>query len=824
MKRTFIMFMVVLLVGTTCAQSLEGVSLPAMEKTASQVRAQMGTHPRLALSSRQRGIAHDPSIKKAARKIARTDAVPDTIVIVPESFEPEWYEETQDWYWGFIDQSMQYFVALDWYGSPNSPFGMVTFDMLTPDDSHITSYETFEQATFEGGGFSVRQVKISNNMSAIKIAGELLGSDGNIYVLSGQLETLTPQDTIPLDIPNATISLQDDTTLLLSGSTESASAKAVIHSKQLTGKYSSEEFDMEQVKVVVDGKTIDIWDIQANILANATYTDLVAELTVLSKDTTVYAFRLAQPVAIEDTVAVAINNMQIDDSWGEHSMYFLYGSTTGIAIEAVTSNLTPGTYTMEKGTLDLTLAVGGKIVEVLGGTLALEENMEGEISADVECLASDNKLYRLHMCWAVPTPTKTVVFDFTERAVANIDKNRDIFQMIGTNANASVAVGVQHWTPGRNMTITTESVLLDYTAVALFNGGDTIVNAVATVEGSMKVVKDTLWMNVEIICFDSVQYNVRMWYAVPTPTEIVELGEITDTKFVNAMATMGVYQVVGATADSTYTVAFCAEAPIDVEGAYENNGMFESNLRAQYTWVKEKATGKYLNVMKAKVTVTMDQTTGEIIAGGYYICDDEKQYNFTLKTQYERRHIAYDMQDTPIDAVFTIGTHDFAVDTEYLSEGAVILEAKGKKNADYLILQFLVNPEETDPETIISEGIYTIDDSYVAGTVTAGDFNGTSIYPSFFGQVTPQGISTKGLYFLVEGTVTVEKISAAHLHIVLDAVNSYDVAVKIDINTAADGIETIDAQRGEAVKFVKDGQLYIRRGAHTYSVLGRIIR
>ena len=821
MKRIFTMILMVVLVTTTSAQTLEGAPVPAPEKVATKARALMGTHPQLLLSQKRQAIAKKPSLRKTAKQLVSAETVPDTIIIVPESFEPEWYEETQDWYWGFIDQSMQYFVALDWYGTPKSPFGRVTFDMLDPDDSYIMG---FKQATFEGGGFSVRQVKISNNLSAIKIAGELSGSDGNIYVLSGQIETLTPQDTIPVDIPNASISLQD-TTLLLNGSTETASVKAVINTTKRTGKHSNDEFDMEQVEVMVDGKTIDIWDIQANILANTTYTDLVADLTVLTKDTIVYAFRLAQPVAIEDTVSVAINNMQIDDSWGEHSMYFLYGSTKGFAIEAVTTNLTPGTYTMEKGTLiSITLAVGGKIVEVLGGTLALEENLDGEKSADVECLAADNNLYRLHMCWAVPTPTKTVVFDFTERAVANINKDRDIFQMIGTNANASVAVGVQHWTPGRNMTITTESVLLDYTTVALFNGGDTIVNAVATVEGTMKVLKDTLWMNVEIICFDSVQYNVRMWYAVPTPTQTIDLGEITDTKFVNAMATMGVYQVVGATADSTYTVAFCAEAPIDVEGAYENNGMFESNLRAQYTWVKEKATGKYLNVMKAKVTVTMDQETGEIIAGGYYICDNEKQYNFTLKTQYERRHITYDMQDTPIDAVFTIGTHDFAVDTEYLSEGAVILEAKGKKNADYLILQFLVNPEETDPETIISEGIYTIDDSYVAGTVTAGDFNGTSIYPSFFGQVTPQGISTKGLYFLVEGTVTVEKVSAAHLHIVLDAVNSYDVAVKIDINTAADGIETIDAQRGEAVKFVKDGQLYIRRGAHTYSVLGRIIR
>ena len=818
------MLCAVLVVSATWAQSLEGVSLPAMEKTATKVRAQIGTHPQLTLSSRQQAIAQNQSVRKAARKMARTDVGPDTIIIVPESFEPEWYEETQDWYWGFIDHSMQYFVALDWYGTPNSPFGTVTVDMLDPDYSNITNYETFEQVTFEDGGFSVRQVKISKNLSAIKIAGELSGSDGNIYVLSGLFETLTPQDTIPVAIPNATISLNGDTALLLKGSTETASVKAVVHTKQLTGNYSSDEFDLEQVEVKVDGKTIDVWDIHANILANATYTDLVADLTVLSKDTTVYAFRLAQPVTIADTVSASINNMQIDDSWGEYGMYFLYGSTTGIAIEAVTSNLIPGTYSMAKGSLGLTLAVGGKIVEVLGGTLVLSENLNGDLAADVECLASDSNLYRLHMCWAVPTPTKTVVLEFPNRAVANIDKDRDIFQMIGTNADASVAVGVQHWVPGKDMTLTAENVMLDYTAVALYANGDTVVNAAADVKGNLKLVKDTLWMSVELVCFDSVQYNVRLWYAVPTPTEIIDLGEITDTKFVNAMATMGVYQLVGATADSTYTLAFCAEAPMDVEGEYENNGMFQSNLRAQYTWIKEKATGRYLSVMKAKVTVTMDQTTGEINAGGYYICDDEKQYNFTLKAQYERRHIAYDMQDTPLDLTFTSQTHAFTIDTEYLNEGAVLFEAIGKQNADYLILQFLLDPVEIDPKTAIYAGEYTIDDSYVAGTVTAGDFNGTSIYPSFFGKISSQGISTKGLYFLVEGTVTVEKLNNSDLHIVLEALNSYEVPVKIDINTATTDLDHAEAQPAETRKFLKNGQVFIQRGENIYSVLGNAVK
>ena len=174
------MILMVVLVTTTSAQTLEGAPVPAPEKVATKARALMGTHPQLLLSQKRQAIAKKPSLRKTAKQLVSAETVPDTIIIVPESFEPEWYEETQDWYWGFIDQSMQYFVALDWYGTPKSPFGRVTFDMLDPDDSYIMGFDTFEQATFEGGGFSVRQVKISNNLSAIKIAGELSGSDGNI--------------------------------------------------------------------------------------------------------------------------------------------------------------------------------------------------------------------------------------------------------------------------------------------------------------------------------------------------------------------------------------------------------------------------------------------------------------------------------------------------------------------------------------------------------------------------------------------------------------------------------------------------------------------
>ena len=179
------------------------------------------------------------------------------------------------------------------------------------------------------------------------------------------------------------------------------------------------------------------------------------------------------------------------------------------------------------------------------------------------------------------------------------------------------------------------------------------------------------------------------------------------------------------------------------------------------------------------------------------------------------------MPDTPVDATFTSEHYEFAISDEYLAQyGALDFYAQGIDNADYLALEFLINPDNADATTLLPAGVYEISDSYEEGTATAGDFDGMSVYPCFFGQLTPTGLSTTGMYFLVSGTITVEKVGEADLHIVVDAVNSYDVPVKIDVNTTATAINNVENDATKAVKFVKNGQLYIQRGEKLYNVLG----
>ena len=59
------MILMVVLVTTTSAQTLEGAPVPAPEKVATKARALMGTHPQLLLSQKRQAIAKKPSLRKA---------------------------------------------------------------------------------------------------------------------------------------------------------------------------------------------------------------------------------------------------------------------------------------------------------------------------------------------------------------------------------------------------------------------------------------------------------------------------------------------------------------------------------------------------------------------------------------------------------------------------------------------------------------------------------------------------------------------------------------------------------------------------------------
>ncbi|MGN0235164.1 MAG: hypothetical protein ACI4BD_02465 [Paludibacteraceae bacterium] len=761
---------------------------------------------------------------KRALKPAADGETADTVFITPMSLTPTWYADTKDWFLGFYDVTGNYIVKLDWFGSADSPYGTYTIDDIDPSYSYIVDYVYGGYVNYVTCDFTFSGKQVSKNLSVVSLDAVIEGDNGQVYVVNGSVENLSPQDTVNVTIDNATIGMANDSTLVLEGANETASVKATIASPYVVGEYNANYFDMDNTEIKVNGKEVEIWDIVAVVDADSTASHLLADIQVLGTDTVVYNILLSYPLpAPTDTIAVTCPNLEIDDSWAAwFGIYFVSASNGDLAVDLITAGAEAGVYTTLEGSLAGGLSVGKKSIDMWGGKLTISETIDGDITADLECYGSDFNYYKIHMLWEVPVPTDTVTVSFATRATTYGYPTSGLLQMISANSDIRVATATGNWKAGERFEFTTDDALLGYTYIRRYVGNDTILVQAASATGVVELVGDTTKMTAEVIGFDSVLYRVSHWFAVPQPKE-TKTFEIKDAEFTNALAD-NMYQITGTTANGDYVISFTPAYTTTVEGTYEDNGKFtQVDFNQNYTWVmvagETEEGDEYLDVLKGKVVVTMD-ADNNITAAGSFICSDDVEYKFTMLTKYDKAHIDYDMPDTPVDATFTTENYEFEIDDDYWqSYGVVDFYAYGLNNADYLALEFI--PATVDATTILPAGEYEINDTYEEGTATAGDFDGYYVYPCFFAQVTSTGyLSTEGMYFLVSGKITVEKVGEADLHIVVDALNSYDVPVKIDINTTTTAINNVEKDAAKAVKFVKNGQLYIQRGEKVYNVLG----
>ena len=762
---------------------------------------------------------------KRALKPAADGETADTVFIEPlELTLPEYYAETGDWFLGFYDVTGDYIVKLDWVNwDPTNPYGTYTIDDLDLNYSYITDNVYGAYVTYEKCNFTFEQKTVSKNLSELTLDAVINGDNGQVYVVAGASEVLTPSDTVCALLAATTIDMTSDTTVLIAGADANAyvSVKAVLKSNKLVDTYALADLDLEQTEITVGGMELDLWDAAIVIKANDDATKLLAEMTLLSKDTVIYELTLHRPMVAKDTIEAKLPNMVIDDSWaGWFGIYFINASNADISLSLTTTGAEAEMiYTVSDGSLSVKLTVGDAVLDAISGTLVLSESVNGDIAGEFKCFATDENVYKLHLCWEVPTPTSTRTITFADRATAYGYPEDGLLQLIGLSNEARCGVAVQNWELGKKVVFETEDVLLNNTFVELYDNGDTTAVQVAAASGVVDQVNDTIHVTASLFGFDSVQYNVSLWYAAPVAKQTVDLGTLTDVTFVNALS-QGQYQLKGATADNSVIVSV---TPIsdEVAGTFENNGMFETDFNSNYTWVKLTADGVNMDVLKGTVVVTLEGD--EITATCALTCENDVEYKAVLKAKYERAHIEYDMSDTPVDASFTSEHYVFAVDDQYLEQGALAFYAQGIDNADYLALLFLINPDNADATTLLPAGVYEISDSYEEGTASAGSYDGTYVYPCVFGQQLSNGnFDTNGRYFLVSGTITVEKVGEADLHIVVDAVNSYDVPVKIDINTmpTATALYHKEDDATKVVKCIKNGQVYILRGGKAYTVLG----
>jgi hypothetical protein len=76
---------------------------------------------------------------------------------------------------------------------------------------------------------------------------------------------------------------------------------------------------------------------------------------------------------------------------------------------------------------------------------------------------------------------------------------------------------------------------------------------------------------------------------------------------------------------------------------------------------------------------------------------------------------------------------------------------------------------------------------------------------------------------MVDGTVTIEKVDGK-MKVEVDALNSYDMSIKLHYNAASTAVEDIKVDSTNISKRLINGQLLINRNGKTYNATGALVK
>ena len=549
---------------------------------------------------------------------------------------------------------------------------------------------------------------------------------------------------------------------------------------------------------------------------------LVATILVVS------TFAKPQASTPIDTVDVVCYDLVLNTNYiGMFGMAYIYANNADYKLTGaiVADSIPPGRYTdcmMDLKHIATNTMIPAKSVELL---LAVDENRNCAITG--EMIGEDNVLYRLDLSWQAPTVAKSVDirFDNSARVAYYPDLQHD-FKLTNQDEIYEVMLDVAGVALGESFTEK------NMTAHLIINKetGDTVKMVEAS--GKLWQSNDTTYMTASVLGFDSVLYNIELWYAVPTPTKTVALN-FTNATFYNKLEEEGYYALIGSKEDKSveFAISFLGNNEEEIAGTYINDGVFGGFTGANYDflnyvfsecatyiatdWNEEK--GDYDNIAtieKGQAKVTVDKEANVTLTGTF-ISHDSVRYEITLTTKVDKPRLDDDMTSGAIDCILT--GKDITLEDYTAENGSIFFDVL----TDEALMALYLFAEESDPEIVIPEGIYYIDDTENYYTVKSSD-GSISTYPSFY--ATHNGLGFTSMYFFVSGTVEVKK-KEGKLYMEINALNSYDVPAHIiyDGSLMTD-VENIEANVRKVEKRLLNGQLMIMRNGKTYNMLGAQVK
>lgn len=532
--------------------------------------------------------------------------------------------------------------------------------------------------------------------------------------------------------------------------------------------------------------------------------------------------------APSDTIDVVCHDLKLNtDFIGLFKMAYIFANNDAYELTGAiyADSIPPGTYT--NCVMDLIHIATQKKIPAVSVTLTLAVDANRNCVITGEMLGEDNICYNLHLSWTPPVSTDTVHIAFDQSAsVAYYPDLKHDFMLMNQNDAYEIALGIIG--VPMDSSFTEKNLNIGYSLIADKTTQDTL--RIASANGRVWQSNDTTYLSADVACFDSVTYSIDLWYAVPEVTQTDTLI-FTDATFYNKLEEEGFYALIGKTEDQSleFAISLLGNTEADIPGTYINDGLFGGFTGKNYDfinfisgsystyiakWNADKNDYDVLSIEKGNATVTMDEEQNVTLVGTF-IARDGVQYHITLTTKVDIPRLDNDMTDGAIDCVLT--GNDITLEDKTAENGSIFFDVM----TDNALMALYFYAEEADPEIVIPEGTYYIDDTQDYFTVNASD-GSISTYPSFY--ATHNGKDFTSMYFFVSGTVEV-KNKNGKLYMEINARNSYNVPAHIIYDgSATTGLMDTKIPIPDTRKTIQNGQLFILRNGKTYNMVGQAVK
>ena len=718
-------------------------------------------------------------------------------------------------------------LQLQWHATANNPCGIFTTEDFEFDYTHLMTPTHLGSILFEEVSMTLSHEKVNANLERYVLEATLLSEEGDTYLVHAVHENIVAKSKVDIYIDNASMT-QDAMSFTLEGKNADLDLKLVVKNYEYIGVYNMGAIDWDNSRITHKGSTITPISFKAVVnLASHTETGALAyvtEINMLATDTIDYHFILAAPLsAPTDTVELTAYDLTVDDSFALwYGMVDFYANTPEYSIRG-------GWHAelAEEGTYEAAIFLDDanwNTITSLSAEITVTLDDDNNWAIEATMLGSNNKVYNLHLRWYVPEPKDTVVVSFETSGQAKYYPNFDNdIQIYNENDKYRASINVSGVELGGEFD--GEYVIEGFSYLEAKDG--TPISVAEILDGKLYQVGDTTKIEADYLTFESVLYQVRLWYVAPTPTKTVKL-DIKDAECIVDYDYNQVYNLVGYTDDmqTLFVVTVPASTKEDVPGTFVNDGMFGKFGEGQYEFdASNSFIGKYnamfesydlYYIQKGQFTVALDEEDNITLTASV-VCEDAIQYDVTLTSKYEEPHIEFDSEEGPVERVY--GADAELTINDYTEDyGLVSLQIIDNVQGDVTAVYFVLS--EPDAETVIPEGTYEINSTWFDGTVLAStgmEWDGT-VVPSYYAGYT-DGWLVEPFYFFQTGTVDVAKDTEGKLNFEINAVNSCGIPVHIVYGNMPSSIENINVNV-DTKKQIVDGKLVIIHNGEAYNVVG----